>query len=144
MANGGCQRMNRPDLLASLLAATGDLQPTAETTVAELNDLRRALLDSLAQTAGRVDAESAAPSADARLTAELQYLIAQHLSAPPADTPVRLVRRESPLRLAIDPALPEWSTALAPARTFGPFADRAGRHIWHRSEERRVGKECRS
>jgi len=123
--------MNRPDLLASLLAATGDLQPTAETTVAELNDLRRALLDSLAQTAGRVDAESAPPSADARLTAELQYLIAQHLSAPPADTPVRLVRRESPLRLAIDPALPEWSTALAPARTFGPFADSAGRHIWH-------------
>src|SRR5438034_1074513 len=96
MANGGCQRMNRPDLLASLLAATGDLQPTAETTAAELNDLRRALLDSLAQTAGHVDAESAPPSADARLTSELQYLIAQHLSAPPADTPARLFSASAP------------------------------------------------
>jgi len=124
--------MNRPDLLASLRAATGDLQPTAGTTVAELNDLRRAFLESLGQPTGEVHVESAAAaSTDDRLTAELQYVIAQHLSARPAATPVRLVRRESPLRLAIDPAIPEWSTALAPARTFGPFIDGAGRLIWH-------------
>ncbi len=51
--------MNRPDLLASLLAATGDLQPTAGTTVAELNDLRRAFLESLGQPTGEVHVESA-------------------------------------------------------------------------------------
>ena len=124
--------MNQPDLLASLLVATGDLQPTAGTTVAELNDLRRAFLESLSQPAAGDHAESAAEaSADDSLIAELQYLIAQHLSGPPAGSPVRLVRRESPLRLAIDPALPEWSTALAPARSFGPFADSVGRLIWH-------------
>jgi hypothetical protein len=117
--------MNHSDLLDFLLATTGDLQPTSETTVAELDDLRRAFLQSFQQK--QMYAQPAAPlSAASRLTAELEYLVAQHLAGPPAESAVSLVRRKSPVRVPIDPATPEWTVGLAPARTFGPFTDRAG------------------
>src|SRR5262249_52928831 len=122
--------MNRSDLLASLLAATGDLKPTSGSTLAELDDLRRAFLQSFEQTpAGTAPAPHSA--AAGTLTSELEYLVAQHLSAPRAGNPVRIVSRRSPVRIAIDPATPDWTVGLAPARTFGPFADRDGRLLWH-------------
>lgn len=64
--------MPRPDLLASLVALTGDLKPSPETTAVELADLRRAFVQSLASGAVSASGDAAAaPPADLQLLAEL-------------------------------------------------------------------------
>src|SRR5262245_61351666 len=123
--------MPRPDLLASLVAFTGDLRPSPETTGAELTDLRRAILQSLDPGLAAASAQAVATSvADAQLLAELTYLISTHRDAPGGSDPVQIVRRESPVRIVGDPSIPEWAAALAPTRTFGPFLDRDGNFVW--------------
>jgi hypothetical protein len=109
--------MNRSDLVSALLAATGDLKPTGGSTNAELDDLRRALLNSF-DTVPPPSAASPSPAPPA-LAAELNYLVAQHASSPAA--PVRVAQRESPLRIG---------EAVAPTRVFGPFANAADAPVW--------------
>jgi hypothetical protein len=74
--------MNRSELFSSLLAATGTLHPAGETTATELDDLRRAFLQRFEHASPPPVATSGSPS-QPRLAAELDYLVAQHLSAGP-------------------------------------------------------------
>ncbi|MFJ7250300.1 hypothetical protein ACIQWA_37460 [Kitasatospora sp. NPDC098652] len=116
------------DLLSLLIAETGDLRPGPDTTPAELTDLRRALL--AGAPGGPSPSSRTAPTVDEALRAELDYLIAQHASAPRPPGPApRLIRREG-LPAGVDPSAPDRAVAQQVARTFGPFLDRADRRVW--------------
>ncbi|TGB03018.1 hypothetical protein, partial [Streptomyces sp. MZ04] len=121
--------MRRTDLLEMLILETGDLRPGDGTTLAELTDLRRALLDG-AGGAGRLRETGTLPAMDGLLRDELDYLVGRHLATEAApEGAVRLVRRGSPLP-GDNRSAPDWAVALRPDKSFGPFLDGAGRRVW--------------
>src|SRR5215469_3252181 len=122
--------MTKTELFSSLLAATGNLQPAAETTAAELDDLRRAFLQSF-EHASPPPAATSSSAASRGSGPELDYLVAQHLSAPQPGQPVYLQPREVQVRIPIDPASPAATAGHAPVRSFGPFTNAAGKLIWY-------------
>jgi hypothetical protein len=119
--------MSRSNLLQALVAFTGDVKPSRETTAAELADLRRAVAQSLAASPP-APAGGWAASADEKLLSELQYLIAH----PAADAlPSRVLRREAPVGNLTDRSIPDWAAGQAATRTFGPFLDATGKPVWY-------------
>jgi len=121
--------VQRHELLDSLVALTGDLRPAAQSSAAELTDLRRAFVRKLQSQAAPTAVAGAAGQGDASLLSDLNYLVTEGLAAT-AGGPVDIVRRGSPMQMHLDPAAPEWARGLAPQQTLGPFLDVRGRHQW--------------
>jgi hypothetical protein len=125
--------VQQSDLIAALISQTGGLEPSDATTYAELGDLRRALIASV--LAGQPVADIGAPLepalADPELLRELTYLAANLESQPTtAGTTIRIVRRSAPATVSAFALPADWTAGLKPARTFGPFVDKAGRPWW--------------
>ena len=86
--------MQRQELLDSLIALTGDLRPVAQSSAAELTDLRRAFIRKLQSQAAPRSGTATARAAgrvDASLLNDLDYLVAGGLAAtaagPAVDVP---------------------------------------------------------
>lgn len=119
------------DLLRSLQAHTGNLQPASGVTHAELNELRRLVM--LSVSSGQSPEEigtagSSTRSLDTPLLKELEWLAStEALSAPRPAESFRIARRDFGLG---GPLTAEWARGLEPAQTLGPFVDEFGRQSW--------------
>ncbi|MFF4321248.1 hypothetical protein [Streptomyces sp. NPDC001568] len=120
--------MRRSEFIALLVAETGDLRPDPGTSLAELADLRRAVL--VSGGLGGPGVDSAVAEVDEPLRAELEYLVDRHLADHDGDGSVRQGAAR-PSRLVRRGSLFAAEEGAAPERSFGPFLDGAGRRVWY-------------
>jgi hypothetical protein len=136
--------MDRQFLSSKLIDLTGSLLPTPNTSITDLQDVRRSLAFSLSQEQPEpreprslVETFNQAPieQIESSVVAELQEIVDQtinQLKERPTESPeFRIFRRELPILTSQDStSVPPWAAGLAIERTIGPFIDLSGRPVW--------------
>ena len=136
--------MDRQFLSSRLIDLTGSLLPTLDSSITDLEDVRRSLAFSLS----RERSEPGEPRSlvetfnqalieqiGSSVVSELQEIADQtinQLKERPTESPeFRIFRRELPILTSQSPAsVPLWAAGLAIERTIGPFIDLSGRPVW--------------
>lgn len=132
--------MDRTQILTKLQQLTGHLKPTSRASAAELQNLQTNLATHIARdssfnvTGARMHHEGpAALEALSETSATVRHLesVLERIDTSTERVAPLVFRRETEFQNAlIGNSTPEWAAGMAPARSFGPFVDEHGVHVW--------------